>query len=148
MKVLVQRVKEASCIVEEKEIAAIGKGYLLFVSFHQDDDTSIIPKMAKKVANLRIFEDEDGKMNHSIKDLNLQILSISQFTLEAKTRKGNRPSFTEALDPAKAETYYHLFTEALEEEGLFVYEGAFQARMDIKLVNEGPVTILLERDEG
>jgi len=148
VKVLVQRVKEAACIVEGKELAAIGKGYVLFVSFHQDDDAAIIPKMAKKVANLRIFEDEDGKMNHSIKEMNYRILSISQFTLEAKTRKGNRPSFTEALDPTKAETYYHMFTEALEDEGIFVYEGAFQARMDIKLINEGPVTILLERDEG
>jgi len=148
MKVLIQRVKEAECLVDDTVHARIGEGLVLFVSFHKDDETSAIEKLARKTANLRIFEDEEGKLNHSAKALDKEILSISQFTLEADTEKGNRPSFTEAMPPKTAERWYHLFTEALEAHGLAVYEGSFQSRMQIRLVNDGPVTILLERTSG
>ncbi len=148
MKVLVQRVKKAECLVDGTSHARIGRGLLLFVSFREGDEKDLIPQMAKKVADLRIFEDEEGKMNHSVKDLDLEILSISQFTLEADTRKGNRPSFTKAKAPQEAELHFHAFGEALEAEGLTIYEGVFGARMEISLVNDGPVTILLEKGSG
>ncbi|MFH5880801.1 D-aminoacyl-tRNA deacylase [Liberiplasma polymorphum] len=145
MKVLVQRVKEATCIINQSPFSHIDKGLLLFVSFHTTDEAILIPQMAKKIAHLRIFEDEEGKMNLSLKDLQLQVMSISQFTLEASTKKGHRPSFTDALNPTLATIYYDQFNEALRKEGLFVSTGSFQAHMDISLINDGPVTILLER---
>jgi len=148
MKVLAQRVKNAECTIEGKSHARIGKGLLLFVSFREGDERDVIPKMAKKVADLRIFEDEAGKMNLSAKDLGLEILSISQFTLEADTKKGNRPSFTKAKAPERAELFFHAFGEALENEGLTIYEGVFGDRMEISLTNDGPVTILLEKGGG
>ncbi len=145
MKVLAQRVKNAECAIDGKPHARIGKGLLLFVSFREDDARDVIPEMAKKVASLRIFADDEDKMNLSAKDVGLEILSISQFTLEADTKKGNRPSFTKAKAPKEAEIFFHAFGEALEREGLRVYEGVFGARMEISLVNDGPVTILLEK---
>ncbi|TVP96800.1 MAG: D-tyrosyl-tRNA(Tyr) deacylase [Acholeplasmatales bacterium] len=145
MQVLVQRVKEASCEVDGRPISAIAQGFVLFVSFHQTDTAALIPVMAKKVARLRIFSDAAGKMNRSLIDDHLEALSISQFTLEANTDKGHRPSFTEALDPDTAETFYLLFNEALENEGVLVKTGQFGAAMQVKLVNDGPVTLLLKR---
>ncbi len=145
MKILVQRVKKAACLVDGKPTGEIGNGFVLFVSFKQGDDASLIPYMAKKVANLRIFEDEAGKMNISLIDKGYSVLSISQFTLEAKTAKGNRPSFTEALDPKEADVLYNQFNDALSEKGIHVEEGVFQKHMDIQLTNDGPVTIMIER---
>ncbi len=145
MKILIQRVKTAACIVDGCTTGAIGAGLLLFVSFNKADTPELLPKMARKVAHLRIFEDAEGKMNLSLKDTNPQVLSIPQFTLEAKTKKGHRPSFTEAMPPDKATEYYETFNAYLEREGISVETGAFQAHMDIKLTNDGPVTIILER---
>ncbi len=145
MKVLVQRVEEAACYVDGELLGAIDQGLVLFVSFRFDDDLSLLPKMAKKVAHLRIFEDDFGKMNDNVLARSKQVLSISQFTLEAATRKGHRPSFTDALPPEKAEQFYYRFNEALMKEGLTVKTGSFQAYMKIHLINDGPVTILLER---
>ncbi len=147
MKVLIQRVSSARCIIGGETYSEIGEGLLLFVSFHKDDDASAIEQLAKKTARLRIFEDEEGKMNRSALDLGREALSISQFTLEALTRKGNRPSFTEAMPPEKAEDYYHMFNEALARTGLDIKRGSFQSRMAIDAVNDGPVTVLLERSE-
>ncbi len=145
MKVLVQRVKEASCQSGGTTTGAIANGLVLFVSFNKSDDESLIPLLAKKIANLRIFEDEEGKMNLSLLDKGYAVLSISQFTLEAKTRKGNRPSFTEALAPDLANTYYQQFNKALEKKGIPVATGVFKEHMDITLTNDGPVTLLIER---
>ncbi len=146
MKVLVQRVSQASCVVGGKTHSAIGAGLALFVSFQKGDDASLLPWMAKKVANLRIFEDSEGKMNVSVTDTGGEILSISQFTLEAKTQKGNRPSFTGAMPPTEANALYEQFNEMLRRQyAVSVATGAFQEHMDISLINDGPVTILLER---
>ena len=145
MQVLVQRVKEATCEIEGRPVSTIGRGFVLFVSFHQSDTMMLIPKLAQKVARLRIFADDEGKMNRSLLDQQFEVLSISQFTLEACTDKGHRPSFTEALDPNQAEMFYHLFNEALEKEGVSVKTGQFGAEMQIHLVNDGPVTLLLKR---
>ena len=146
MKVIVQRVKEASCRVDGNIHSEIGKGFCLFVSFKEGDDASVIPWMAKKVANLRIFEDDEGKMNRSLKDVGGSVLSISQFTLEASTKKGNRPSFTSALDPQTANALYETFNQTLKDtHSLNVQTGAFKQHMDIALINDGPVTIPIER---
>ncbi len=145
MKLLVQRVSSATCVVAGEAIGVIEKGLLCFVSFRRGDQTDLIPIMAKKLANLRVFEDEAGKMNLSVKDLNLSILTIPQFTLEANTQKGYRPSFTEALSPNLAKTYYEAFNEALKKQGVSVEEGEFAAHMHIHASNDGPVSLLLER---
>lgn len=145
MKVLVQRVKRASCVVNNQTTGSIEQGLLLFISFNHLDDETLIAPMAKKVANLRILEDDQGKMNLSIKPLNLPVLSIPQFTLEADTKKGNRPSFVNALNPSKATAFYDTFNRALEAEGVHVETGIFGADMAINLINDGPVTVMLEK---
>ncbi len=145
MKIVVQRVKKATCIVEGNRVGEIKNGLCLFVSFKVGDDASIIPWMAKKIANLRVFEDNNGKMNTSLLDKGYDVLSISQFTLEGKTNKGNRPSFSEALDPKTAHTLYETFNQALSDYGINVHTGVFKTHMDIELINDGPVTLLVER---
>lgn len=144
MRVVVQRVKRASCTVDNKLISKIDNGYLLLVGFTHDDDLDKIKKMAKKIANLRIFEDENGKMNLNISKINGSILSISQFTLYANTTEGNRPSFIESMNPEIANKLYHLFNNELRTYDLEVSEGIFGADMQIELINDGPVTINLE----
>lgn len=144
MKIVVQRVRYASCTVENNLTGKISNGYLLLVGFKKGDSVELLPKAANKVLNLRIFEDENGKMNLNIKQVFGKILSISQFTLYADTTSGNRPSFTEALDPQEALKLYKRFNEILRDNGIQVEEGIFGAHMDIALLNEGPVTILLE----
>lgn len=144
MKIVVQRVRYASCTVENNLTGKINNGYLLLVGFKKGDSVELLPKAANKVLNLRIFEDENGKMNLNIKQVFGKILSISQFTLYADTTSGNRPSFTEALDPQEALKLYKRFNEILRDNGIQVEEGIFGAHMDIALLNEGPVTILLE----
>jgi len=145
MKVLMQRVTNATCTVDDVVTGAIQQGLLLFVSFRQSDDEVIINHLAKKVANLRIFEDGEGKMNRNVQATSNAVLSIPQFTLEASTEKGHRPSFSKACDPQKANTLFNRFNQRLEEEGLKVYKGVFSAHMNITLTNDGPVTIILER---
>jgi len=145
MKVLVQRVKRASCVVNNQITGSIAQGLLLFISFNQSDTAKLIPLMAKKVANLRILDDDQGKMNLNIKTKHYPVLSISQFTLEADTKKGNRPSFINAMEPSQAEAFYHAFNQALIAEGIHVETGAFGDNMAIDLINDGPVTVMLEK---
>ena len=144
MKVVVQRVSQASCTVDDKITGSIGIGYMLLVGFGLDDTRETVEKYAAKVAKLRIFSDEEGKINRSISDVNGSILSISQFTLYADARKGNRPSFVNALGGQKATELYDYFNECLRNYDLKVETGIFGADMKIALVNDGPVTIILE----
>ena len=145
MKVVVQRVKTATCTFNNEVISKIDNGYLLLVGFTQNDSLKEVTYLAKKIANLRIFEDKSGKLNKSILDMNYDILSISQFTLYGETSKGNRPSFTKALEPKKALELYLELTNILNNEyGIKTLNGVFGEHMDISLVNDGPVTILIE----
>lgn len=148
MKVLVQRVKEASCTVNGDVISSIKDGLLLLVGFTHTDTIEDVHYMAKKISNLRIFEDENHRMNKSILDMNYEILSISQFTLYGDARKGNRPSFIAAMRPKQAEPLYLKLTSILNNVyGIKTYNGAFGETMDIGLVNSGPVTIELEKND-
>ena len=145
MKIIVQRAKNAKVIVNEQTVGAIENGLMLLVGITHDDKKEDALYCAKKVANLRVFEDEVGKMNLSVKDVGGQILSISQFTLYGNTEKGNRPSYTEAARPEAAELLYHEFNEILRvEHGMDVETGVFGAMMDIEFINEGPVTLIVE----
>ena len=144
MKVVVQRVKNASCIVDGKLISSIDKGLMLLVGFTHTDTLKEVEKMANKIAKLRIFEDENGKMNLSVKDINGSILSISQFTLYANPYEGNRPSFVNAMNPENATILYEEFNKKLEELGFIVGRGIFGADMKLDILCDGPVTINLE----
>lgn len=145
MKVIVQRVLEAACIVDSEIVSKIDKGYLLLVAIEANDSEAELQWMAKKISGLRIFEDENQKMNLNIHQVNGSILSISQFTLAGHVEKGNRPSFTKAMEPQQANAYYQKFNQMLREHDLQVEEGIFQSHMQISLINDGPVTILIER---
>lgn len=145
MRVVVQRAIDASCSVDGKITGSIDKGYLLLVGFALDDTIDDINYVAKKVAGLRIFEDENGKINLSLKDVNGSILSISQFTLYADVKKGNRPSFTNSAPGNVAKPLYDTFNNILRNEyDLCVEEGIFGADMKIKFTNDGPVTIIID----
>ena len=144
MKVVLQRVSHAKCTVDDKVTGQIEKGYMLLVGYTHSDTKLENQKMAKKIANLRIFEDENGKMNLNIFQVGGKILSVSQFTLYANTNEGNRPSFVNAMKPDLANALYQDFNEELRALGLEVYEGVFGAHMEIDLLNDGPVTITLE----
>ncbi len=147
MRVVVQRVKYASCKVDNQITGKIDDGYMLLVGFKENDTLDEINLLVKKVVGLRVFSDEAGKMNLSIKDINGAILAISQFTLYADAKHGNRPSFTNAMKYDKADEYYSLFCQKLEENGLRVEKGVFGADMKIELLNDGPVTIILDSEE-
>lgn len=147
MRVVVQRVKYSSCTVDNKLISSIDKGFMLLIGFKENDTIDDIEKLLKKVTGLRIFEDEFGKMNKSLLDVNGSILAISQFTLYADCKHGNRPSFTEAMKFDKASSFYDLFCERLLSMGYNVKKGIFGADMKIELLNDGPVTILLDSDQ-
>lgn len=143
MRVLVQRSKESSVAVNKKIVGKIDKGLVLLVGFTLTDTIEVLPKMVKKVLNLRIFDDENGVMNKSILDVGGKILSISQFTLYADTKKGNRPSYINALNGKDAILLYDKFNELLKEE-IEVQTGVFGADMEVKITNDGPITIALE----
>jgi D-aminoacyl-tRNA deacylase len=146
VRIVLQRVKNASVTVEGERISEIGPGLLLLVGVAQGDGEVEAGWLAEKVAGLRIFNDEDGKMNLSVKDVGGEILAVSQFTLLADTRKGKRPSFIYAAPPEEAEPLFDYFCERLHEAGIgSVKTGSFGAMMDVALVNDGPVTIVLER---
>lgn len=147
MKVLVQRVLNASLRIEGKLISEIEKGYLLFVGFEEGDEIPTMDKMAAKIAKSRLFEDENGKTNLSIKDVAGSILSVSQFTLAADLKEGNRPSFVKAMKPEKAKTFYALWNEKLRSFEIPVKEGVFGADMKITLCNDGPFTIIFDSKE-
>lgn len=146
MRVLLQRVQNAAVTVDSREIGKIGRGFLLLVGFTTGDTLAEVEYLAKKIAKLRVFEDETGKLNLDLKQIEGAILSVSQFTLYADTKKGNRPSFTKALVPAEAEKLYEAFNEKLRQAGFTVATGKFGAEMQVSLVNDGPVTICLEKE--
>lgn len=144
MKVVLQRSKKASVTVDGTVTGAIDHGYVLLVGLTHTDTQEDAAYTAKKIASLRLFEDEDGKMNRSIDETGGAILSVSQFTLYGDTRKGRRPSFIEASRPETAKPLYDYFNEQLRSYGLTVETGVFGAMMDVALVNDGPVTIIVE----
>ena len=144
MKVVLQRVKHASCTVDGKLISEIKEGYLLLVGFKIDDQITNIQKIASKIKKLRVFSDSEGKMNLNIDAIGGEMLSISQFTLYADTDNGARPSFTASAKYNDAIELYKVFNDELRKLGLTVYEGIFGADMKIDLLNDGPVTILFE----
>ena len=144
MRVVVQRVKHANCVIDNEVYSEIGVGYLLLVGFTHTDTIKEVKYLAKKIANLRVFEDENKKMNLSLKAVNGKILSISQFTLYADTKDGNRPAFIKAMNPSEASKLYDLFNEELRTYDIEVQIGQFGADMKINLLNDGPVTIIYD----
>lgn len=147
MRVVLQRVNEASCTVSNELVSSIKQGLMLLVGFDVNDDEGVLDLFVKKVVNLRIFSDENGKMNLDIKAINGEILAISQFTLYADSKKGNRPSFVNAMSYDKAEKLYDEYTSRLASTGIIVKKGIFGADMQISLINDGPVTIILDSKE-
>ncbi|MDD4052556.1 MAG: D-aminoacyl-tRNA deacylase [candidate division Zixibacteria bacterium] len=152
MRVVVQRVRRGKVtIIDPQDGVArvageIGPGLVILVGFRLGDQMEAVAKIARKVLELRIFEDEAGKMNRSVADIGGAILAVSQFTLYGDTRRGRRPSFTEALPPAEAEPMYRRFVQLLAGSGLTVASGQFGAKMEVEIINDGPVTILLDDD--
>ena len=144
MKFVIQRVIEAKCVVEQKIIGEIKKGYCVLIGISNNDTYEIADKMIKKMLNLRIFADENDKTNLSINDVNGNLLLISQFTLYANCKKGNRPSFIDAGLPEPSKAFYLDFIQAFRSLGFTVAEGEFGADMAVELVNDGPVTIIID----
>lgn len=144
MKVVLQRSKEAICTVENEVVGKIDEGLVLLVGFTHDDTVKDLEWMVNKIIHLRIFEDEEGKMNRSLIDTGGSILSISQFTLYGDARKGRRPNFMQAAKPEVASSLYDQFNDMLREKGIKVETGQFGSMMDIQLTNHGPVTLILD----
>lgn len=144
MVIIIQRVNFASCTVNGKIISKIEKGLVIFIGVSKDDDYKKCEKLVKKIVNLRIFEDENGKMNNNIFQVNGSILAISQFTLVSDINRGNRPSFDSCMQPEKAKDIYNYFVKLLKEEKITVEEGIFGEHMIINIYNDGPVTFILE----
>lgn len=144
MRVVIQRSKQASVSIDNELIGEINKGFVLLVGIEEADTKEDVDYLVRKISKLRIFEDEEGKMNLSLTDIQGEILSISQFTLHASTKKGNRPSFIDAAKPDKAIPMYDLFNQELKNAGFTVATGKFGADMQVALINDGPVTILID----
>ena len=144
MRALVQRVSRASVSVAGEPVAGIGRGLLVLVGVTHEDDAAAAAKLAAKAVSLRVFGDAAGLMNLSLQEIGGEALAVPQFTLYAATRRGNRPSFTQAARPEQGEAVYAAFVDALRAEGVPVQTGIFGAHMHVELVNDGPVTILLE----
>ena len=146
MKFVIQRVTESSVKVDDKIIGQIGKGFMVLIGVGQEDTKEIADKLIKKMIGLRIFEDENGKTNLSLADVNGELLLISQFTLYANCKRGNRPSFIESGDPALAEEFYEYIISKCKENVPVVEKGSFGADMKVSLINDGPFTIVLDSD--
>jgi D-tyrosyl-tRNA(Tyr) deacylase len=144
VRAVVQRVSSASVAVDGETVSSIGQGFLVLLGVANGDTDREAEWLADKIAGLRIFEDEAGKMNLSVQDIGGSILVVSQFTLLADCRKGRRPSFTDAAPPAEADRLYQVFVSAVRKHGIPVKTGVFQAHMDVVLVNDGPVTVVVE----
>ncbi len=144
MRAVVQRVTEADVTVDGKVTGAIEKGFVVLLGVEETDDINDVSYIADKVSGLRVFEDENEKMNLSLMDVGGQILAVSQFTLLGDARKGKRPSFSKAARPEKAKELYDEFVRQIKEKGIFTGEGVFQADMLVRINNDGPVTILLD----
>ena len=147
MKFVIQRVKHASVTVEDKVIGKIGKGFMVLIGVCESDDEAIADKMVKKLVGLRIFEDENGKTNLDLQSVNGQLLLVSQFTLYADCKKGNRPSFINAAKPEKADALYQYIISQCKKKIDVVEQGEFGADMKVELLNDGPFTIVLDSKE-
>ena len=145
MRIVLQRVSRAEVRVRDRVINSIGRGFLLLVGITHDDGEEEVSWAVRKLAGLRVFEDQNDKMNLTIADVGGEMLVVSQFTLYADVRKGRRPAFIDAANPDKAEPLYERFCQLLSEEGIRVKKGVFGEKMEVELVNDGPVTILIER---
>ena len=144
MRLVVQRVKEAKVLVDGDVLGGINLGLLVFLGVEHNDELEDVSWLVKKVLGIRIFSDGDGKMNCSLNQVNASVLVVSQFTLHASIKKGNRPSFIAAAEPIKANEMYEKFIFGIKNEGIHVESGKFGANMQIELVNDGPVTILMD----
>lgn len=147
MRSVIQRVRRASVTVQGETVGQIAAGLLVLLAVGQEDRAADLTWMADKLVGLRIFEDEEGKMNRSVLDVGGEILVVSQFTLYGDCRKGKRPSFSSAAAPEKAKELFEQSVEAIRSYGLKVETGVFQAEMDVELINDGPVTILLDSEK-
>jgi D-tyrosyl-tRNA(Tyr) deacylase len=144
MRAVIQRVRNAHVEINHKKTASIQQGLLIFLGIEEEDEKEDAIWLTNKISQLRIFSDKEGKMNHSIKDIQGEILIVSQFTLHAKTKKGNRPSFIQAAQPQKAIPLYEFTVTAFQQTNLVVKTGEFGADMKISLINDGPVTIIID----
>ena len=147
MRAVIQRVSQASVTINNETVGTIEQGFMVLLGIHEEDTFEDIAYLVRKITKLRVFEDSEGKMNLDISAVNGAILSISQFTLHADTKKGNRPSFIKAGRPEMAIPLYDAFNQALQSEGLLVATGEFGANMQIALINDGPVTIIIDSKE-
>lgn len=145
MRLLVQRVLNSNVKVDGKVVGEINKGYMVLLGVTHDDDKEKADYLVNKLLNLRVFEDENGKMNLNIKQVGGELLIISQFTLYGNTKDGNRPSFTDAAKPDKANELYEYFIDKCKKENIKTEAGIFGADMKVSLINDGPVTVMLER---
>ncbi|MDR0921273.1 MAG: D-tyrosyl-tRNA(Tyr) deacylase [Lactobacillales bacterium] len=149
MKAVIQRVSQASVEIEKEVVGKIDTGFMILLGIHEEDKMEDVSYLVRKISKMRIFEDEAGKMNLDLAQVHGSILSISQFTLYADTKKGNRPSFITAARPEQAIPLYEAFNEGLREAGFRVETGEFGATMQVQLINDGPVTIVIDtRDKG
>lgn len=146
MRAVIQRVRSGRVSVDGRELGRVGRGFVVLLGVGQEDEEKTVPYMAEKTANLRVFEDDEGKMNRSLLDVKGEVLAVSQFTLYGDVRNGRRPGFSSAARPEKAEPLYRAYVEALRAMGITVATGEFGAEMLVEIENDGPVTILVDSD--